>query len=72
MGSIAARNNLAHSGNHLSDGCKMAKPGMVVTNSPHAEHKDAIGSYTIIRANPYLIGQRKRPYPKKPGENLGI
>jgi hypothetical protein len=35
MGSIAARNKLAHSGNRLSDERKVVKPGAIVTNRPH-------------------------------------
>jgi|SRR5450432_659623 hypothetical protein len=51
MGSIAARNKLANSGNRLSEEGKVVKPGSVVTNGPYVEMKEAIGGYIIIRAD---------------------
>ena len=50
MGSIAAQDKLANSGNRLSEEGKVVKPGAVVTNGPYVEMKEAIGGYIIIRA----------------------
>jgi len=50
MGSIAARNRLANSGNRLSDEGKVVKSGALITNGPYVEIKEAIGGYIIIRA----------------------
>jgi hypothetical protein len=51
MGSIAAQNKLVDQGNRLEHDGKVVKPNNVVTNGPYVEIKEAIGGYTIIKAN---------------------
>lgn len=50
MGSIAAQNKLVNSGNRLAGEGKVVKSGAIVTNGPYVEIKEAIGGYTIVRA----------------------
>jgi hypothetical protein len=51
MGSIAAQNKLANSGNRLGGDGKTVKPGNVVTNGPYAEIKEMISGYIIVTAD---------------------
>jgi hypothetical protein len=51
MGSIAAQDKLASSGNRLSSDGRVVKPGNVVTNGPYVEIKEAIGGYIMVRAD---------------------
>ncbi len=51
MGGIAAQNKLVNPGNRLENTGKVVKPGSVITNGPYVEIKEAIGGYTIIRAD---------------------
>lgn len=51
IGNIAAQNKLVDSGNRLVWEGKVIKPGNIVTNGPFVELKEAIGGYTIIKAN---------------------
>jgi hypothetical protein len=50
MGSIAAQNKLVAQGNRLETDGKVVKPGKIITNGPYVEIKEAIGGYSIIRA----------------------
>ena len=50
MGSLAAQNKLASSGNRLGSEGKVVKPNNVIVNGPYVELKEAIGGYIIIRA----------------------
>jgi hypothetical protein len=50
MGSIAAQNKLADSGNRLGSNGATLKPGNVITNGPYAEIKEIITGYIVIRA----------------------
>lgn len=51
IGNIAAQNKLVTAGNRLdSEGC-VVKPGNVITDGPYVEMKEAIGGYTIIKAD---------------------
>lgn len=51
MGSLAAQNKLASSGNRLSSDGRVVKPGKVITDGPYVEIKEAIGGYIIVKAN---------------------
>ncbi|ASS48640.1 MAG: transcription initiation protein [Candidatus Fluviicola riflensis] len=51
MGSLAAQNKLVNAGNRLEHDGRVVKPNAVITNGPYVEIKEAIGGYTIIRAN---------------------
>lgn len=51
MGSIAAQNKLVNQGNRLEGEGKVVRPNNMVTNGPYVEIKEAIGGYTIIKAN---------------------
>lgn len=51
MGSIAAQNKLVDAGNRLESEGTVVKPNNVVTNGPYVEIKEAVGGYTIIRAD---------------------
>ncbi len=53
MGSLAAQNKLANSGNRLASTGKVLKPNNVVTNGPYVEVKEAIGGYIIINAESF-------------------
>jgi hypothetical protein len=50
MGSLAAQNKLADAGNRLASEGNVVKPGNVVTNGPYVELKEALGGYTILKA----------------------
>ncbi len=50
MGSIAAQNKLASSGNRLASEGKVVKPGNVVINGPYVELKEALGGYIMVHA----------------------
>ena len=50
MGSIAARNKLANTGNRLGSNGVTLKPGDVITNGPYAGIREIITGYIIIRA----------------------
>ena len=50
MGSLAAQNKLANSGNRLSSPGRVVKPDNVITNGPYVETKEAIGGYIIVNA----------------------
>lgn len=51
IGSLAAQNKLVNAGNRLQHNGRVVKSGALVTNGPYVEVKEAIGGYTIIRAN---------------------
>jgi hypothetical protein len=51
IGSIAAQNKLVTAGNRLAGGGNVVKPDNVVTNGPYVETKEAVGGYTIIKAD---------------------
>jgi hypothetical protein len=51
MGSIAAQNKLADSGNRLAAEGRVLKPNNVITDGPYVEIKEAIGGYIIIKAD---------------------
>jgi len=51
MGSIAAQNKLVAAGNRLEHDGNVVKPNNVVTNGPYVEIKEAVGGYTIIKAD---------------------
>ena len=51
IGSIAAQNKLVTAGNRLTAEGNVVKPNNVVTNGPYVETKEAIGGYTIIKAD---------------------
>ena len=50
---IAAQNRLADRGNRLNLTGKVIRSGQVVTDGPYAEIKEAIGGFTIIKAESY-------------------
>ncbi|WP_214072701.1 YciI family protein [Mucilaginibacter sp. dw_454] len=50
MGSLAAQNKLADSGNRLHPDGRVVKPGAIVTDGPYVEVKEAIGGYIVVRA----------------------
>lgn len=50
MGSLAAQNKLASSGNRLGSEGKVVKPNNFITNGPYVELKEAIGGYIIVKA----------------------
>ncbi|MES2773262.1 MAG: YciI family protein [Bacteroidota bacterium] len=51
IGSIAAQNKLVTAGNRLQSAGKVLKPGSLVTDGPYVETKEAVGGYTIIKAD---------------------
>lgn len=51
IGGLAAQNKLVSAGNRLESAGRVIKPNKVVTNGPFVEIKEALGGYTIIRAN---------------------
>lgn len=51
IGSIAAQNKLVTAGNRLEPAGNVVRPNNVVTNGPYVEIKEAIGGYTIIKAD---------------------
>ena len=50
VGGIAAQNKLVSPGNRLAGEGKVLKPGNIVTDGPYVEIKEAIGGYTVVRA----------------------
>lgn len=51
IGGIAAQNKLVTAGNRLEADGKVVKPGNVITDGPYVEIKEAVGGYTIIKAD---------------------
>ena len=51
IGSLEAQNKLADRGNRLEHAGKVIRPGGVITDGPYVETKEAVGGYTMIRAN---------------------
>ena len=51
IGSIAAQNKLVTAGNRLAPEGNVVRPNKVVTNGPYVETKEAVGGYTIIKAD---------------------
>jgi hypothetical protein len=51
MGSLAAQNKLANSGNRLSSEGRIVKKDKTITNGPYVEMKEAVGGYIIVKAN---------------------
>ena len=51
IGGIAARNKLTDRGNRLDPGGKVVRPDGVVTDGPYTEIKEALGGYSIIKAD---------------------
>lgn len=50
MGSIAAENKLAHSGNRLSlSAAKTVRAGGIVTDGPYTEIKEFINGYIVVK-----------------------
>ncbi|MDB5159163.1 MAG: transcription initiation protein [Mucilaginibacter sp.] len=50
MGSLAAQNKLADSGNRLATDGRVVKPGSIITDGPYVEVKESVGGYIVIRA----------------------
>ena len=50
LGGIAAQNKLVETGNRLASEGKVVHAGDRVTDGPYAEIKEALGGYSIIRA----------------------
>ena len=53
LGGIAARNKLVSAGNRLHAEGAVVKPGNMVINGPYVETKEAVGGFTIIRAEDF-------------------
>lgn len=51
MGSIAAQNKLASSGNRLSSEGRVVKANNVITNGPYVELREAVGGYIIVKSS---------------------
>ena len=51
MGSIAAQDKLVSAGNRLEPDGKVIQQKGIVTNGPYVEIKEAIGGYTIVKAD---------------------
>jgi hypothetical protein len=51
MGSLAAQNKLVNPGNRLETDGRVITPTNLITNGPYVEIKEAVGGYTIIKAN---------------------
>ncbi|CAN5265075.1 hypothetical protein BH11BAC5_BH11BAC5_53140 [soil metagenome] len=51
LGGLAAQNKLSAAGNRLGMEGSVVKPGGLVTNGPYVEITEAIGGYSIIKAN---------------------
>ena len=51
LGNIAAQNKLVAAGNRLAREGNVIKPNNVITNGPYVEIKEAVGGYTIIKAD---------------------
>ena len=50
IGGIAAQNKLVDRGNRLNAGGKVVGAGQIITDGPYMELKEAVGGYTLIRA----------------------
>ena len=50
LGGIAAQNKLSSAGNRLAPEGKVVKKNSIVTDGPYVELKEAVGGYTIIKA----------------------
>lgn len=50
IGGIAAQNKLIDRGNRLNAEGKVVGAGQVITDGPYTELKEAVGGYTLIRA----------------------
>lgn len=50
IGSIAAQNKLTDRGNRLEAAGKVVKADNVITDGPYIELKEALGGYTIVKA----------------------
>lgn len=53
IGSIAAQNKLASTGNPLGSEGRVVRANGVVTDGPYAELKEAVGGYIIVRATDF-------------------
>ena len=51
MGGMAAKGQLASSGNRLGGNGKTVRPASVVTNGPYAEIKEMVSGYIIVNAD---------------------
>jgi hypothetical protein len=51
IGGIAAQNKLTDRGNRLVNTGKVVKPNHVIADGPYTEIKEAIGGYSIIKAD---------------------
>jgi hypothetical protein len=51
IGGIAAQDKLISPGNRLASKGNVVKAGHVVTNGPYVEIKEAIGGYTMVKAD---------------------
>lgn len=51
IGNIAAQNKLVTAGDRLDSEGRVVKPNNVITDGPYVETKEAIGGYTIIKAD---------------------
>ncbi|MEP6676321.1 MAG: YciI family protein [Ferruginibacter sp.] len=51
LGGVAAQNKLVSRGNSLHGGGKILKSGNVITDGPYVEIKEAVGGYSIIKAD---------------------
>lgn len=51
MGSLAAQNKLASSGNRLASDGRVVKSDKIVTDGPYVEIKEAVGGYIVVKAN---------------------
>src|SRR4051812_7265754 len=51
IGGLAAQNKLVTGGNRLDHNGRIVKPNNIVTNGPYVELKEAVGGYTIIKAD---------------------
>ncbi|HTE10575.1 MAG TPA: YciI family protein [Chitinophagaceae bacterium] len=50
LGAIAAKNKLVTAGSRLRSEGKVVRPKSMVTDGPYIEMKEAIGGYSIIKA----------------------
>jgi len=51
MGGMAAKGQLASSGNRLGSDGKTVRPSAIVTNGPYAEVKEIIGGFIVVKAS---------------------
>ncbi len=50
LGTLAAQNHLTNAGSRLMQEGKVVKPKNIVTDGPFMEMKEAVGGYSIIKA----------------------